>query len=179
MKLLALEASQNSYYYLSRYQQIAGFGADLYVLNGIGTDDFWPSGRYRRAGSKHVDDLIRHAAAWHAEENFDGVLTFSESAVIAVAAVAAALDLPSIGVQAALTSRNKVIMREAHKRGGVPIPEFRFVQDLSAALRAAEDFGYPVILKPTLGAASNYVFKANSQDQMRQRYGQALPAWAG
>lgn len=174
MKLLALEASQNSYYYLSRYQQIAGLGADLYVLNGTGTDDLWPSDRYRRAGGKHVDDLIRHAAAWHAKENFDGVLTFSESAVIAVAAVAAALDLPSIGVQAALASRNKLIMREAHERGGVPIPKFRFVQGLAAALRAAEDFGYPVILKPTLGAASNYVFRADSQDQMRERYGQAL-----
>jgi L-amino acid ligase C-terminal domain 2 len=91
MKLLALEASQNSNYYLSRYQQIADFGADLYVLNGIGTDDFWPADRYRRAGTKHVSDLIEHAAAWHAEVGFDGVLTFSESAVIATAAVAEAL----------------------------------------------------------------------------------------
>ena len=60
MKLLALEASQNAYYYLSRYQQIVDFGADLFVLNGIGTDDLWRADRYRRAGSKHVDDLIRH-----------------------------------------------------------------------------------------------------------------------
>ena len=162
MKLLGLEASQNSYYYQARYQQIAGFGADLYVLNGTGTDDFWPAGRYRRAGSKHVDDLIRHARAWHAEENFDGVFTFSESAVVAVAAVAGALGLPGIGVNAARTSRNKLIMREAHERGGVAHPSFRFVPDLGAALRTAEEFGYPVILKPTLGAASNFVFRVDS-----------------
>src|SRR5215469_9801458 len=98
MKLLALEARQNSFYYKSRYQQIVDFGADLMVLNGVGTGDFWPADRYRVAGSTHIDDLIAHAAAWHAEEHFDGVLTFSESAVIATATVAAALGLPGIGV---------------------------------------------------------------------------------
>jgi biotin carboxylase len=174
MKLLALEASQNATYYLSRYQQIVGLGAELYVLNGIGTDDFWPAGRYRRAGGKHVDDLIEAARAWHAEEQFEGVLTFSESAVIAVAAVAEALGLPGIGVEAAVRSRNKLLMREAHRRLGVPIPGFRYVADVDAALAAAQEFGYPVILKPTLGAASNYVFRVDDDAQMRERYGQAL-----
>jgi biotin carboxylase len=173
MKLLGLEASQNSNYYLSRYQQIAGLGADLYVLNGLGTDDLWPAARYRRVGSKHIDDIIRDARQWHAREGFDGVLTFSESAVLAVAAVAGALGLPGIGVDAARTSRNKLIMREAHARGGVPHPKFRFVTDLDAALATAEEFGYPVILKPTLGAASNFVFRVDSADQLRERYGQA------
>ncbi|MDT4986064.1 MAG: hypothetical protein QOI74_158 [Micromonosporaceae bacterium] len=173
MKLLALEASQNGDYYLSRYRQIAGLGADLYVLNGVGTEGFWPAGRYRRAGSKHVEDLIRHAKAWHAEEDFDGVLTFSESAVVAVAAVATALGLPGIGVDAAVASRNKLIMRRAHERGGVPIPRYRFVPDVDAALAAADEFGYPVILKPTLGAASNFVFRVDGADQLRERYRQA------
>jgi biotin carboxylase len=173
MKLLGLEASQNSYYYQSRYQQVADLGADLYVLNGFGTDDLWPAGRYRRAGSKHVDDLIRRAAAWHAEENFDGVFTFSESAVVLVAAVATALGLPGIGVDAARTSRNKLIMREAHERGGAAHPRFRFVTDLDTALHAAEEFGYPAIIKPTLGAASNFVFRVDSADQLRERYGQS------
>jgi biotin carboxylase len=172
MKLLALEASQNKYYYKQRYQQIAGYGANVYVLNGLGTDDFWPADRYRRAGSKHVDALVRHAASWHAEEHFDGVFTFSESGVVAVAAVAAALGLPGTGVEAAITSRNKLLMRQAHERGGAAHPSFRFVVSLDAALRAAEDFGYPVIIKPTLGAASNFVFRVDNPDQMRERYGQ-------
>jgi biotin carboxylase len=173
MKLLALEASQNSFYYLSRYRQIVEFGADLYVLNGIGTEGFWPADRYRRAGGKHVDTLIEHARAWHAEEHFDGVLTFSESGVVAVAAVATALGLPSIGVDAARTSRNKLVMRQAHERGAAAHPSFRFVTDLDAALATAEEFGYPVILKPTLGAASNFVFRVDDAEQMRERYAQA------
>jgi biotin carboxylase len=173
MKLLGLEASQNAYYYLSRYQQIAALGVDLYVLNGVGSDDFWPAERYRRAGGTHVEDLIAHAKAWHAEEQFDGIFTFSESAVVAVAAVAAALGLPGIGVDAAVASRNKLIMRQAHERGDVAHPSFAFVTDLDAALAAAGEFGYPVILKPTLGAASNFVFRVDDDEQLRERYAQA------
>ncbi|GAA3228551.1 ATP-grasp domain-containing protein [Dactylosporangium siamense] len=173
MKLLGLEASQNAYYYLSRYQQIAALGVELYVLNGVGSDDFWPAERYRRAGSTHIDDLIADAKAWHAEEHFDGVFTFSESAVVAVAAVATALGLPGIGVDAAVASRNKLIMRQAHERGDVAHPSFAFVTDLDAALDAATAFGYPVILKPTLGAASNFVFRIDDEEQLRERYRQA------
>jgi biotin carboxylase len=179
MKVLGLEAVQNATYYQSRYRQLEEFGADLYVLNGLGDPDFWPAGRYRVAGSKHIDDIVAAARAWHAAEHFDGVLTFSESAVIAVATVAEALGLPGIGVDAARTSRNKLLMRQAHERGGVPRPSFRFVPDLPAALDAAAEFGYPVILKPTLGAASNFVFRVDGPDDLRLRFGQAQEGMQG
>ena len=174
MKLLGLEAVQNATYYLSRYRQVEEFGADLYVMNGLGDPDFWPADRYRLVGSKHIDDIIAAARSWHAVERFDGVLTYSESGVIAVAAVAEALGLPGVGVETARTSRNKLLMRQAHERAGIPRPQFRLVPDLPAALETAEEFGYPVILKPTLGAASNFVFRLDGPDDLRLRYPQAL-----
>jgi biotin carboxylase len=174
MKLLGLEAVQNATYYLSRYRQLEEFGADLYVLNGRGDPGFWRADRYRVVGSKHIDDLVAAARSWHAAEHFDGVLTFSESAVVAVATVADALGLPGVGVQAARTSRNKFLMRQAHERADIPRPRFRLVPDLAAALTAAEEFGYPVILKPTLGAARNFVFRLNNAEELRLRFGQAL-----
>jgi hypothetical protein len=174
MKLLGLEAVQNASYYLSRYRQIEEFGADLYVLNGLGDPGFWPSQRYRIVGSKHIDDIIAAARSWHATEHFDGVLTFSESAVVAVAMVADALGLPGVGAEAARTSRNKLLMRRAHERAGVPRPRFRLVPDLPTVLAAAEEFGYPVIIKPTLGAASNFVFRVDGPDELRLRFGQAF-----
>ena len=79
MKLLALEAVQNASYYHSRYQQIERYGAELHVLNGLGEAGYWPAGRYRVAGSKHIDNIVAAARRWHATEHFDGVLTFSES----------------------------------------------------------------------------------------------------
>jgi biotin carboxylase len=174
MKLLALEARQNATYYQSRYQQVQDFGAELYVLNGIGTPDFWPADRYRVVGSQRIDYLITEAKSWHEEERFDGIITFSESAVTTVAAVAEALGLPGVGAEAARTSRNKLLMREAHRAHNAPHPDFRFVADLEEALGAATDFGYPVILKPTLGAASNFVFKIDDREEMEELFPQAL-----
>ncbi len=179
MKLLAMEARQNATYYRSRYQQVQDYGAELYVLNGIGTPDFWPGDHYRVVGSQNIDDLITEAKEWHEQERFDGIITFSESGVTTVAAVAEALGLPGVGVEAARTSRNKLLMREAHRRHDAPHPDFRFVTELDAALGAAADFGYPVILKPTLGAASNFVFKIDDAEEMAKLFPQALAGIEG
>ncbi|HEU5265511.1 MAG TPA: ATP-grasp domain-containing protein [Jatrophihabitans sp.] len=173
MKLLALEAVQNASYYLSRYRQVEDLGAQLFVLNGLGEPAYWPADRYRIVGSKHIDDIIAAAASWHAVEQFDGVLTFSESAVVAVATVAEALGLPGVDVRAARTSRNKLLMRLAHERGDVARPRFRFVKDVVDALTAAAEIGYPVVLKPTLGAASNFVFRIDDPQMLKERFRQA------
>ncbi|MFJ3517352.1 MULTISPECIES: ATP-grasp domain-containing protein [unclassified Streptomyces] len=173
MKLLAIEASQNATYYISRYQQVEALGAEVHVLNGIGTEDFWDADRYRIAGSKHIEDIVTAAKVWHAEEEFEGVLTFSESGVVTVAVVAEALGLPSIGFEAARTSRNKYLMRQAHERGSAAHPGFRYAPDVEAALTAGEELGYPLILKPTLGAASNFVFKVDDPEEMRARFADA------
>ncbi|WP_327365960.1 ATP-grasp domain-containing protein [Streptomyces sp. NBC_01217] len=174
MRLLALEASQNSTYYISRYQQVQEFGADLYVLNGVGTQGAWPEERYRIVGSKHIDDIIAAACNWHAQHAFDGVLTFAEPSVTAAAAVAEALGLPTIGLEAARTSRNKLLMRQAHEKGGAAHPHFRFVPELEDALRAGQEWGYPLVLKPTLGAGSYFVFRVDGPDEMRERFPQAV-----
>jgi biotin carboxylase len=173
MKLLTIETRQYLSYYISRYEQVSAFGIDLNVLNGEGTPDFWPTERYRLVGSKHIDDIVAAARAWHADEHFDGVITFSESAVITVAAVAEALGLPGIGVAAARCSRNKYLMRQAYERAGAPNPRYRFAPEMEDALAAAEEFGYPVILKPTMGAGSHFVFKVDDAEQMVERFEQA------
>jgi biotin carboxylase len=173
VKLLAVEAQQFAGYYLPRYQQVEEYGGNLHLLHGIGEPDFWPADRYRVAGSAKIDDIIAAAADWHADERFDGVLTFSESSVMTVALVAAALGLPGVGLEAARNSRNKLRMRQAHLRGGVPHPRFRFVPDLPAALQAAEDFGYPIVLKPTMGTASNFVFRIDDPAELAQRFADA------
>ncbi|MDQ1721838.1 MAG: hypothetical protein QOI26_1572, partial [Pseudonocardiales bacterium] len=52
-------------------------------------------------------------------------------------------------------------------------PQFRFAPNVAVALAAAEEFGYPVILKPTLGAASNFVFRVDSPTSLTERFAQA------
>jgi biotin carboxylase len=174
MKLLTIETRQYLTYYHSRYRQVQALGIDLYVLNGEGTEDFWPADHYRLVGSNKIDDIIATAREWHAVEHFDGVITFSEAAVIAVAMVAEALELPGIGLEAARRSRNKLLMRQAYEAAGVPIPSFRFVTELDAALAAAEEFGYPVILKPTLGAGSHFVSRVDNPTELAVQFEKAI-----
>jgi len=184
MRLLAVEASQNGGHCRSRYQQVIELGAELCVLNGLGEAGFWPDPRYRMAGSKKIGDIVDAARRWHQAVPFDGVLTFAESAIIATAAVAEALGLPGIGVPAARASRNKVLMHRAHQRAGAPVARFRYTPRLADALSAAAGFGYPVVVKPALGAASNFVFRADSAADLRRCYaaaaaGARLADWTG
>ena len=174
MKLLAVETCQYLSYYKSRYQQVEALGSPLYVLNGEGEADFWQADRYRVVGSKYIDQIVATASNWHDIEAFDGVLTFSESSVTTAAAVAEKLGLPGIGLDAALKCRNKYLMRQAHQRAGANCPRFRLVNTLDEAASAAEEFGYPVIIKPTLGAGSFFVFKVDSPQQLTERFHQAM-----
>ena len=173
MKLLAVEAGQWGTYMVSRYQQIQDRGIDVYLLTGIGTPGSWEPSRWRDLGSKKLPDMIAGAKAWHEEEQFDGVFCFSEMAVVTTAYVAQALGLPGLDPKAAVTSRNKLLMKEAHDRAGVPHARFRFVTTLKEALAAAEEFGYPAIVKPTLGCASGFVFRVDDPDELEVRYRQA------
>lgn len=173
MKLLAIEVGQFGNYYNSRYQQIEQYDAELYVLSGRAEEDHWVPGRFFIADSMQIEDLKHLALALHATHHFDGVFTFAENSVIATAVIADALKLPCISSDAAVKSRNKLFMREAHRSAGAPHPEFSLADNLQDALNAAENIGYPVILKPTLGSASQFVYKIDSAEEMKASYPKA------
>jgi biotin carboxylase len=173
VKLLAIEARQWGTYLMPRYEHMEKNGFEVYLLAGEGVPGTWPAEKHRDLGSKALADMLAAARAWHAQEHFDGVFTLSEMAVIATAHVARELGLPGISVEAALDSRNKYLMRQAHERGGVPHPKFRYVETKAQALAAAAELGYPAILKPTLGGASNFVFRVDTPEELELRYEQA------
>lgn len=173
MKLLAIEARQWGTYLMPRYEHMEKHGFEVYLLAGEATPDTWPAHKHRDVGSKNLDRMIAAAKAWHAEERFDGVFTLSEMGVILTAHIAKELGLPGISVEAGLASRNKYLMRQAHERGNVPHPKFRYVESKDEALAAAAEFGYPAIVKPTLGGASGFVFRCDTPEDLALRYEQA------
>lgn len=173
MKILAIEVSQFGNYYNSRYEQIEKYGVELFVMSGHADRDHWREGHFSIAASKDVDDLITLAKELHKEHQFDGVFTFAESSVIATAMIAEALNLQGIGLDAAVKSRNKFFMRNAHKEKHAPHPNFQMVNTLEAALDAAKTTGYPAILKPTLGAGSQFVYKVNNEQELQDVFASA------
>jgi biotin carboxylase len=99
-----------------------------------------------------------------------GVLTWAENHVVDAAAAAAALSLPGPGPAAVLRCRDKLATRSALARCGVPQPRFAAASDLGQALTAAAALGYPVVLKPRAGVASEGVVLVSDPAQLAAEF---------
>ncbi|RKT17070.1 biotin carboxylase [Streptomyces sp. 1114.5] len=83
-----------------------------------------------------------------------GVTSSSEYFIATAAAAAARLGLPAADPQALTRCRHKDLQRAALAAAGVPVPAHRAVGGLAEALAAADELGYPVVVKPTTGSGS-------------------------
>jgi biotin carboxylase len=107
----------------------------------------------------------------------DGVLTVSaDRAVPVVAAVAAARGLPGIGVETAHLMTHKIAMRRQLAEFGVPQPRFAAIRSLSERHRAADEVGFPAVLKPADSGGQRGVFRVESIDDIETHLHEALVA---
>jgi biotin carboxylase len=107
----------------------------------------------------------------------DGVLTVSaDRAVPVVAAVAEARGLPGIGTATAHLMTNKIAMRRRLADAGVPQPRFAAVRTLSETRRAANEVGFPAVLKPADSGGQRGVFRVESLDDVDAHLHEALYA---
>jgi biotin carboxylase len=107
----------------------------------------------------------------------DGVLTVSaDRAVPVVAAVAEARGLPGIGVATAHLMTHKVAMRRRLAEHGIPQPRFAAVRTLAETRRAADEVGFPAVLKPADSGGQRGVFRVESLDDVDRHLHEALAA---
>jgi len=107
----------------------------------------------------------------------DGVLTVSaDRAVPVVAAVADARGLPGIGVEAAHLLTNKIAMRRRLGERGVPQPRYAALRTISETRRAADEVGFPAVLKPADSGGQRGVFRVESLDDIHAHLHEALTA---
>jgi biotin carboxylase len=107
----------------------------------------------------------------------DGVLTVSaDRAVPVVAAVAGARGLPGIGVEAAHLLTNKIAMRRRLGERGVPQPRYAALRTISETRRAADEVGFPAVLKPADSGGQRGVFRVESLDDIHAHLHEALTA---
>ena len=83
-----------------------------------------------------------------------GVFAEGADVEVTVAAAAAHAGLPGIPVGAALNTKNKVRMRQAFDRAGIPNPRWAEAHDRHDAERAVRDIGLPVMVKAVDNSAS-------------------------
>jgi biotin carboxylase len=107
----------------------------------------------------------------------DGVLTVSaDRAVPVVAAVAEARGLPGIGVETAHLMTHKIAVRARLADAGVPQPRFAALRTISETRRAADEVGFPSVLKPADSGGQRGVFRVESLDDIHAHLHEALVA---
>lgn len=121
------------------------------------------------AEAKRLDHLLRSGGA----DRVAGVICYDESRIVATAAVAEALGLPTSPVQAIERCRDKHLTRQALDAAGVPQAASIAVRSVAEAASAAAQLGYPVVLKPRHLAASFGVTKADSAAELAIAYARA------
>ena len=110
-------------------------------------------------------------------ESFDGVLTVSaDRAVPVVAAIAEARGLPGIGTATAHLMTHKVAMRRRLAEDGVPQPRYAALRILSERHRAAEEVGFPAVLKPADSGGQRGIFLVESVGEIEAHLHEALSA---
>jgi biotin carboxylase len=81
------------------------------------------------------------------------------------------LGLPGIDRATAQRFTNKYVMREALQGSGVCMPRYAEVHSADEAARRAENWGFPVVLKPKASQASVGVQRIDTAQQLQASFG--------
>jgi hypothetical protein len=90
-----------------------------------------------------------------------------EQLQVPLAEARAELNLPGMRPNEALNFRDKTRMKELLRQAGLPVARFQLVDSTEAALRFAAEVGYPLVVKPPAGAASQATFFAQDEAVLR------------
>jgi biotin carboxylase len=100
------------------------------------------------------------------KEKIHGVVHIgSEVSMLAMGRVNEALCLPGVDAATAVRATNKVKMRRAFEAGNAPSPKSIGAATEDEALAAAEQVGWPLIVKPTRNSGSRGVIRLGSHQQ--------------
>ncbi|HKA59297.1 MAG TPA: hypothetical protein VKD28_11845, partial [Gemmatimonadales bacterium] len=152
---------------------------------GIGDQpehDLPPIVRHSLAGYLQVASLldeaglVKQVAAWKAAQPITQVECLWEPGVILAARLREKLGVPGQDVAQATLFRDKDAMKQAVVKAGIRTPKHRRATNAVETQRAAEEIGFPIIVKPIAGAGSADTFRVNSRlelDAVLARLGQA------
>ncbi|AJM77106.1 ATP-grasp domain-containing protein [Rathayibacter toxicus] len=96
-----------------------------------------------------VSDAVRALAA---KGRADVLLAATEKSIPVAGFVRSIIDIPGLGASDAIAFTSKSAMKQRWKDAGISTAEFRSCATVVEIARAAEEIGYPVVIKPTFGA---------------------------
>jgi biotin carboxylase len=101
-------------------------------------------------------------AAFVADNPVEAIIAIDDSATLLAAVASAAVGLPHNDPESALAARDKFVMRERLRAGGVRVPEYQRVQLTRDPAVVAEQTRFPVVVKPLRLSGSRGVIRADN-----------------
>lgn len=126
--------------------------------------------RFERVDLSRPERVVEAARRIHTADPVHAVVAYDDQATPIAARIADALGLAGHPIEAADAARDKVLMKQRLQAAGIPIAPFRLAQDESDAVCWANERGYPVVVKPIRGSASQGVIRADNEAELREAY---------
>jgi biotin carboxylase len=123
---------------------------------------------YLAVPSLFTDEATAIAAIreWTRGVTIDHVCCLWEPGVELAAAIREALGTPGQSREQARRFRNKELMKQALGAAGIRVPRHRAATSASGVREAAEQVGFPCIIKPIAGAGSQDTFRCESMAEV-------------
>ncbi len=144
-------------------------GARVFGIGDQSERDLPDLVRKHLAGYLQLSSLLDEAAVvkevrqWKAAQPLKQVECLWEPGVILAARLREALGVPGQDVAQATLFRDKDAMKQAVANAGIRTPKHQRATNAAECQRAAEQIGFPVIVKPIAGAGSADTFRVNSR----------------
>lgn len=110
--------------------------------------------------------VVREVTAWTSGHRVDRVECLWEPGVVLAARLREALGVPGLDVERAFAFRNKEKMKQVLDAAGIRTPRHVAVDTAEGCFAAAEQIGYPLILKPIAGAGSADTYRVDSAEEL-------------
>lgn len=91
-----------------------------------------------------------------------------EQIQVPIAVARQRLGLPGMSVEVAQNFRDKARMKNVLRAAGLPCARHCLAASEADAWQFAEEIGYPLVVKPPAGAASQTTYRANNASELRQ-----------
>jgi biotin carboxylase len=112
------------------------------------------------------EDVIARATEWLRGKHIDRVLANWEPLVILAAKMRERWGLPGMSVDTVRGFRDKQLMKERVAAAGLRVPRSRRVRTVRDTLEAAEEIGYPLVVKPISGAGSADTYRCGDRAEL-------------
>ena len=111
-------------------------------------------------------DVVARVHAWMRGREVDRVLANWEVLVLTAARLRERFGLPGMSLDTVRGFRDKQLMKERLTAAGLRVPRAQRVRTVAEAKAAAQNIGYPLILKPIDGAGSADTYRLDSAEQL-------------